>query len=99
MKVVINSCYGGFSISEDAKKYICEKDPSNECFSSIACEDLRFNEHLIDYIEKYGSEKASGTYSRLGVEDIPKGAAFVIDEYDGFEDVTYRDEIDWIIAT
>lgn len=53
---------------------------------------------MIEYIEKFGTEKASGRYAHLVVIDIPKGTAYRIEEYDGFEYIECRDEIEWEIA-
>ena len=53
---------------------------------------------LISIIEEFGSEKCSGRYAELAIEDIPSGSYYRIDEYDGFESVEYRDKIDWMIA-
>lgn len=60
--------------------------------------DIRTDKDLIDMIEEFGSEKCSGKYAELEVEDIPSGSYYRIDEYDGFECIEYRDKIDWLIA-
>lgn len=100
MKIVINASYGGFSVSENFfkeynipyKKAICSCYPTTEI-------DLRTDPRLIEYIEKFGSEKASGSCAHLVVEEIPKGTYFMIDEYDGFESIITRDGMPWEIAT
>lgn len=89
MKIVINKSYGLFEISDDFYKHynISKKEP-------ITRRDSR----LIEFIEKFGWRKASGEYSHLAVVEIPKGAAYRITEYDGAEDIEYRDKIEWLIA-
>lgn len=76
MKIVINDCFGGFSISEEAKKY-CEENSSYNI--------SRTNEKLIEFIEKYGSERASGMCAKLKIVEIPDDVNWEIEEYDGNE--------------
>ena len=103
MKIVINACFGGFSVSENfLKEYNIPYEKSK--WGSIYPKegediDYRTDPRLIEYIEKHGSEMASGSSSYLVVEEIPKGTAFMIDEYDGNESIMYRDEMSWMIAT
>jgi hypothetical protein len=42
---------------------------------------------LIEAIETLGSELASGSCARLAIAEIPDGAQYEIDEYDGSESV------------
>lgn len=61
-------------------------------------EDIRTDSDLIAMIEEFGSEKCSERYAKLEIVDVPSGAYYRIDEYDGYESIEYRDEIDWLIA-
>ena len=90
MKVVLNSCYGGFHVLPSAAKY-CDLDHESG--------DLHLSQKLAEYIEKFGSEKASGDFSKLIVKDIPTGTKFMISEYDGYESIVTEDDINWIVAT
>lgn len=79
MKVVINECYGGFSLSEYAAKELN--------LSSIYDDIERTNERLIELVEE-DSGKASGLFADLSVVDIPDEATdWMIEEYDGYEHV------------
>ena len=101
MKIVINACFGGFSVSENFfKEYNIpyEKSRWGSVYPKTEI-DYRTDPRLIEYIEKYGSEKASGSCAHLIVQEVPKGTAFMIDEYDGNESIMYRDEMPWMIAT
>lgn len=86
MKIVLNKCYGGFSLSE----FACEKlgcGPYDYDYSETLS---RTDEKLIDLIETYGSEKCSGEHSAIVVVEIPDEATdWEFDEYDGVEFVTY----------
>ena len=100
MKVVINACFGGFSVSENFfKEYNIpyKKSKWGSVYPTTEI-DYRTDPRLIEYIEKHGSEKASGSCAHLIVEEVPKGTAFMIDEYDGNESIMYRDDMPWIIA-
>lgn len=103
MKIVINACYGGFEVSEEFyKEYNIpyEKRDWGTTYTTLPwTENCRTDSRLIEFIEKYGSEKASGGCANLVVEEIPKGTLYRIDEYDGYESVEIRDETDWEIAT
>ena len=90
MKIIINACYGGFGVSESflkAYKIPYTKTSYGSYYSNECIE--RTDPRLIEYIETYGSEMASGSFSHLIVEEIPKGTKYRITEYD----------IPWEIAT
>ena len=80
MKVVINKCYGGFSLSKEAYKFLGLKwDEYGFAFS-----DDRANPKLVECVEKLG-EKANGSFSKLKVVEIPDKISWSIDDYDGIE--------------
>ena len=92
MKIVINRCYGGFTVSEDfLKEY---NIPYTKTFFAHATESIeRTDPRLIEYIETHGSEMASGPYSRLIVVNVPKGTKYRITEYDGYEGIETEHDI------
>ncbi len=99
MKIVINEYCGSFGVSKDfCEDYNIPVKESRHFFYPKE-EISRTDPRLIEYIEKYGSKKASGMYASLCVEEIPKGTAYCIREYDGYESIEYRDKVDWEIAT
>ena len=82
MKIAINECYGGFSLSKEAYKEL-----------GLAWDDYGFayREHekradpkLIEVIEKLG-KKASGECAELAVVEVPNDVDWQIEEYDGSE--------------
>lgn len=85
MKVVINRCYGGFSLSEEAYKYLdLPWDGYGYAFDSTI-ED-RSNPRLIACVEALG-EKANGSCAELKVVEVPDGIDVYIHNYDGMESV------------
>ena len=82
MKVVINCCYGGFSLSKEAYDYLgIEWDGYG-----FEYDDERTNPKLIEVVETLG-QSASGACADLKVIEIPEGIKWYISEYDGFETV------------
>ena len=84
MKVVLNKCYGGFSLSKEAYKYLGLKwDGYGYKYSEY---DKRTDPKLIKCVEKLG-EKANGRYADLRVVEIPDDVVWEISSYDGIETV------------
>ena len=80
-KIVLNICYGGFSVSDEVVKLLGLKD----AYDDIDRED----ERLVELVEK-DPEKASGEYSRLKVVTIPDNYTdWEILEEDGWEELIY----------
>lgn len=87
MKIVINSCHGGFSMSEKAQKLFCQ-------YSMIEWKDWqedwsyydieRNDQHLVRVVEELG-DGVNGRFSELKVVDIPDEVEWHISEYDGLE--------------
>ena len=93
-KVVYNNCYGGFGLSRKAV-ILGQKlanDP-NWCGNSLA----RTDSILVAVVEQLG-KKANGKHASLAIEEVPKGTAYRIDEYDGYESVKINSDYDWDIA-
>ena len=100
MKIVINTCYGGFSLSpavmeelgfegEKAKYgYIYNEDFGLEGHDEVP---LRSHPRLIAAIEKVGVKEAGGGYSDLRIVEVPDEGVDTcyIDEYDGRESVVW----------
>lgn len=81
MKVVINDCFGGFSISESARQFLRLKSAYSEV--------ERTDPLLIGLVEA-DAKRASGAWADLKVVEIPDTATdWEITEYDGLESVIY----------
>lgn len=86
MKIVLNKCYGGFSLSE----FACEKLGCNPYDYTDIDKMQRISKRLIDLVEMYGSEKCSGGCAALVIVEVPDETTdWEINEYDGLESVTY----------
>lgn len=85
MKVLINRCYGGFSISDEAKNLYKERSGVNGYVSSY-CDELRDDPILINIVEELG-ERANGSASKLMVVDVPGHYQYQIEDYDGIETI------------
>lgn len=78
MKLVINRSFGGFSLPKE----FCEQYGFESAYADIKRDD----ERLINYVGK-GCEIAHGF---LTVVEIPDNATdYMINEYDGLEEVIY----------
>lgn len=81
MKLVVNKCFGGFSLSNEAAKEL----GVNDVYSIIN----RCDERLIKMVEE-NADKVSGSSSKLRVVEIPDEATdWELNDYDGRETITY----------
>jgi hypothetical protein len=89
-RIVINRCYGGFSLSGQAKDMYLEltKDaPRSESFF-IDQDIARDDPVLLDIIEKIGLQAAGGGFSKLKIIQIPDDVpadGWIVNDYDGME--------------
>lgn len=84
MKVVINGCFGGFSVSREIYEMMgLEWDGFGYAFDND-----RTNKELIKCIEKIGTERSSNRSAELEIVNIPDNATdWEISDYDGAEEV------------
>lgn len=81
MKIVINRCFGGFSVNDDIVKMLNLKN-------GYDLENDRTNAKLIELIES--GVNVNSRFSNLAVVEIPEDATdYVIEEYDGCEHILY----------
>lgn len=82
MKIVINTCFGGFSLSETA----CKEMGIEWDGYGFAREIPRDDPRLVAVVEKLG-EEADGLCADLEVVEIPDDVDWEIERYDGRERV------------
>lgn len=114
MKIVYNACYGGFSLSRRAVECARQLtgDPNwggatikGDRYPDGKKVDLdygyvnvpRHDPILVEVVEKLG-DAANGESARLRIADVPFGARYRIDEYDGNEVVMTPDDYEWQVA-
>ena len=93
-KVVINSCFGGFSLSKEAMQYLVDKY-GVESFKYGYVNLKRHDKRLIEVVELLG-DKANGMCAKLTIKEIPSNL-YRIDKYDGYESIKTPDTVDWIV--
>jgi len=87
-KIVINTCYGGFGLSEESlEDYKKRKNITEDTL--FYWEIPRDCPVLVEMVEQGGTD-VDGIYSELKVVDIPDGVNWYIEEYDGMEHVAER---------
>ena len=81
MKIVVNRCYGGFSLSQACANALGT--------SRYPDEEIRTDERLIRMVEE-DPVAASGLCAKLDVAEIPDDATdWMLHDYDGLEDILY----------
>ena len=98
MKVVINSCYGGFGLSKLAMESYAQRKGLqlgkwNQTFGfyeGVSGHDIpRDDKDLVEIVESLGS-LANGSCAELKVIEIPDGVNWYVEEYDGMEHIAER---------
>ena len=81
MKIVINTCHGGFGLSKEALAFYNERAGTAIKYE----DDIKRNDLiLIEIVEQLG-EAANGGFAKLKVVKIPDDVEWTIKEYDGDE--------------
>jgi len=87
-KIVINTCFGGFGLSEESlEDYKKRKNITDENF--YHWDIPRDCPDLVAMVEEGGTD-VDGIYSELKVVNVPDDANWFIHEYDGIEYVAER---------
>ena len=83
MKIILNACFGGYSLSRAAYEELgIPWDGLGDAY-----DDDRANPKLVACVEKLGPELASGSLSSLKVVEIPNDVKWYLTEYDGYETI------------
>lgn len=90
-RVVINSSYGGFSLSEDAISLLESKGYVGGYYKEID----RHNPLLVEVVEELG-KRANGIAANLKIVDIGEEPCYYIEEYDGLETLHTPSTLPWI---
>jgi hypothetical protein len=95
MKVVINTCYGGFGLSREAQDLYCalmeinpgDWRPTFEFYTDFHEHKLKRDDPVLIAVIEYLGEDAAGKCSTLTIVDVPDDVQWHIHEYDGWEHV------------
>jgi hypothetical protein len=86
-RIVINDCYGGFSLSDAALlKYKEMAGITDEFYSR---EIPRNDPYLVKIVKEMGS-LANGSCANLKIVEVPGDVDWIVQEYDGAEWVAER---------
>ncbi len=86
MKIAINTCFGGFGLSEKALKRLTELGLSHDGYISSFDINARSDPRVVQVVEELGDE-SWGDHAELKIVDIPDDVEWHITEYDGIETV------------
>ena len=80
MKIVINTCYGGFGLSKEFKEKYPNFNDSTE----------RDNPKFIKALEEFGLENAGDEYADLEIIELKEGVTdWLIEDDDGCETLVF----------
>jgi len=85
MKIVINTCFGGFGLSYIACDEIIRRGGTDDDLWDIS----RTNPILVAMVEE-DSELYSGNFAQLKVVEIPDDVEWEISDYDGQEHIAEK---------
>lgn len=111
MKLLMNVCYGGYGLSDEAielwakkKNIVLTKKTLEygdyhyyvEGDKIISGHDIdRDDPTIIEVFEELGSERTSGDHGQLSLVELPDGCEYDLTEYDGWESISNT----WITIT
>ena len=105
MKVVYNTCFGGFSISRKCAEWLAARG-NLECINMLddpvswhggLYKTPRHDPTLVLAVEHLGSQVSSGSCAKLALH-VLQGDRYYIEEYDGNEGVIEPKAIEWIVV-
>ena len=86
-KILINNCYGGYSLSDEYIEHLTN--------INVIDEYARDNQKVVEEAIKFGLSKASGMCAKLCIREIPENVHYSIGEYDGMEHI----DDTWVYVT
>ena len=83
-KMVLNKCYRGFELSQEALQELERMGYENEPWELFA---YRGHPALVEVVERLGTERAGAQGTKLTLVALPDGIDVRLLDYDGFEAV------------
>lgn len=81
MKIVINCCFGGFSLSDRARREYCLR----KGIDSVNDWEIERNDPVLVAVVESLGENACSNHSKLKIVQIPDEVKWQIQDYDGKE--------------
>lgn len=93
--IIVNTCYGGFGLSEQAKTMYLELTKEVERSEDFFVDQdvSRDDPALVRVVTELGIKASSGLHAKLGIVHIPDDVpsdGWIIQEFDGFEFVAEK---------
>lgn len=93
-EIVINRCWGGYSLSQEAKEWLLKQDALTPSYVNLIGSyrigwRVRSDKHLVQCIKELG-ERADGEHASLEIVSIPDDVDWQIVDYDGWEHIAER---------
>jgi hypothetical protein len=93
--IIVNTCYGGFGLSEQAKNMYLEltKEVERSEHFFVDQDVSRDDPALVRVVTELGIKASSGLHAKLGIVHIPDDVpsdGWIIQEFDGFEFVAEK---------
>jgi hypothetical protein len=83
-RIVINTCYGGFGLSESAWLRYCQLSGQDRSEIVTYYEIPRDDPYLVQVVRELGSDANTDT-SQLKIVEVPASVKWHVAEYDGME--------------
>lgn len=90
MKVVINNCWGGFGLSDEALAIISKMKGKKVTSGSFLSDEARLDKDLVAVVEKLG-DKSWGDFAELKIVEVNE--PFRIKEFDGAETIELLSQV------
>ena len=81
--IVINQVFGGFNLSDEARKIYTER-------TGLPAYDPPMDDPVLLEIVRTMGDRANGLFAKLAIIDIPLDVDWVIQDYDGSEWIAER---------
>ena len=94
-EVVLNSCYGGFGLSDAALKLF--RELANLPPDTVDVYDSSIERHdpaLVETVRRLGAA-ADGPFAQLRIVTLTYGRRYRVNDYDGMEDAEEPEDLCW----
>jgi hypothetical protein len=88
-KVLVNTCFGGFGLTQAVYEKLGMQDIDNEAFGIVSDNRYAYRAApaLIDAVIAVGLEASASHYAKLAIREIPDDIEWEIDDCDGAETI------------